>query len=150
MKKLSAIILAAVIINLGFAIIPKVYAGNANPNEELTEATFPVSDILRLPGGSGTAVDQPGAYSNDPKYSPIVSFILRIINFAMKIIGSIAIILFIIAGFMMMFAGGNQQNLDKAKDIFKYALIGLIVALLSYVITIFVQSLFVTTTTPQA
>lgn len=144
MKKLSTIILAAIIINLGFAIIPKVYAGN---NEELTETTFPVKDILRLPG-TGAAADQPGAYYNDPNYSPVVSFILRVINFAMKIIGSIAIILFIIAGFMMMFAGGNQQNLDKAKDIFKYALIGLIVAFLSYVIVIFVQSIFVTTTPP--
>lgn len=143
MKKLTAIILAAIIINLGFAILPKVYASN----EELTEATFSVSDILRLPG-TGPAADQPGAYYNDPNYSPVVSFILRVINFAMKIIGSIAIILFIIAGFMMMFAGGNQQNLDKAKDIFKYALIGLIVAFLSYVIVIFVQSIFVTTTPP--
>lgn len=144
MKKIVTIILAALLINLGFAIIPKVFAAN----EELTETTFPVKDILRLPG-TGTAADQPGAYYNDPAgHSPIVSFILRVINFAMKIIGSIAIILFIIAGFMMMFAGGNQQNLDKAKDIFKYALIGLIVAFLSYVIVIFVQSIFVTTTPP--
>ncbi len=67
---------------------------------------------------------------------------MTLIDFAITIMGSIAVILFIVAGFMFMASNGNSQKLDEAKDIMKYAAIGLIVALLSYVITIFVQSIF--------
>lgn len=137
MKRLITTMILSLILSIGLGLSTAVYAAN----EELTETTFSVKDILRLPGEG----DQPTGYFNDEENSPIVSFILRVIEFATKIIGSIAIILFIIAGFMMMVAQGNQQKLDEAKDIFLYAAIGLIVAFLSYVIVIFIQSLFVTT-----
>lgn len=82
--------------------------------------------------------------------SPIVAFLLRIINFALTVIGSIAILVLIIGGFMLMVAQGNQQKLDEAKDVIKYAIIGLIVTFLSYIIVIFVQSLFITSESEQS
>lgn len=120
-------------------------APDADDPNKLYETYFPVNKYLTLPGG-----EQPLQYfegkanEGDPegKYSPIVAFIIRIINFATRIIGSIAIILLIITGFMFMFAQGNQQQLDEAKDMLKYTIIGLIVTFLSYIIVIFVQSIF--------
>lgn len=108
-----------------------------DPND-LTYGTFNVNEVLTLDNG-----EQPKKYFDDSQNSPIVSFILDVINFAITIMGSIAIILFIIAGFMFMLGQGNQQKVDEAKDVIKYAAIGLIVALLSYIIAIFVQSIFV-------
>lgn len=104
---------------------------------DLTYGTFKVTEVLTL-----DSKEQPKKYFEDSN-SPIVSFILDVINFAITIMGSIAIILFIIAGFMFMLGQGNQQKIDEAKDVIKYAAIGLVVALLSYIIAIFVQSIFV-------
>lgn len=103
----------------------------------LKDIKFPTSKILTV----GEDDQKHGYFKKEG--SPIVNFMLDIINFAVKVIGSIAMIILIIGGFMMMFAQGNQQKLDEAKDIVKYAFIGLIVTFLSYIIVIFVQSLFI-------
>ncbi len=105
----------------------------------LVEGTFNVIDNLSL-----DTKEQPKKYFKDNTggYRPIVSFILSIIDFATTIMGSIAVILFIVAGFMFMFSGGNSTKIDEAKDVVKYAAIGLLVAFMAYVITIFVQSIF--------
>lgn len=137
-------ILGAILLTLNLAVLPATYAGEAE--DSLSEATFDVRDILKLPGE-----DQPAAYFNNPtdpnapKYSPIVKLIIRIIDFATQIIGSIAIILFIVSGFIYILSTGNQQTLDKAKDIALYAIIGLVVTFFSYVIAIFIQSIFLQT-----
>lgn len=110
----------------------------ASPSNDLTNGTFSVTENLKLDNG-----EQPKKYFNkDNPNSPIVSLIITIIDYAITVMGAIAVILFIVAGFMFMFSQGNSQKLDEAKDIVKFAAIGLIVALLAYVITIFVQSIF--------
>jgi ABC-type multidrug transport system fused ATPase/permease subunit len=108
----------------------------AADQNSLTNGTFNVQEQLKLSGDN-----QPKAYFKGTG-SPIVNFVMSIINYAITIMGAIAVILFIVAGFMFMAANGESQKLDNAKDIIKYAAIGLIVALLSYIITIFVQSIF--------
>ena len=118
----------------------------------LTDTKFPIN-TLRLDND-----EQPEKYFKDENNSPIVAFILSVIDFATIVIGSIAVILIIISGFMFMFAQGNEQNLTNAKDMFKYAVIGLLVVFLSYTIATFVQSIFLpdppaavpTATTPAA
>lgn len=103
---------------------------------------FNVKQLLSTPGNDPTGKDgQKMSYFDSD--SPIVAFLTKVIEFATYIIGSIALILFIAAGFMFMVSQGNQQKLDEAKDIFKYAIIGLIVVFLSYIITIFIQSIFI-------
>lgn len=116
---------------------------NATSEEdEISNAIFDVSKVLKLDGQ-----DQPQAYFNakDEKYPypPIISFILRLLDFATSIIGSIAIILLIVGGYRFMIANGNQQKIDEAKDMVKFTLMGLVFTFLSYVITIFLQSVFI-------
>lgn len=113
------------------------HAQESNSND-LTNGTFSVTDNLTLDNG-----EQPKKYFSDTQNSPIVSLVITVIDFAITIMGSIAVILLIVAGFMFMLSQGNSQKLDEAKDIVKYAAIGLIVALMAYVLTIFVQSIFV-------
>lgn len=142
----TILIVTLTILTSGFISATSIaYANNAapppettTPTDDLSEAKFNVKEVLTL-----DKKEQPKKYFDDEKYSPIVSFILDIINFATTIMGSLAVILFIIAGFMFMLGQGNQQKIDEAKDVIKYAAIGLIVAFLSYIITIFVQSIFV-------
>lgn len=104
----------------------------------LKEFTFSIGKNLKLPGSQ-----QSLSYFNDTnQYPPIVEFILTILNFATSIMGTLAVIIMILAGFVMLLSQGDQTRIDRAKDMFKYAIIGLIVAFLSYIIVISVQSLF--------
>jgi len=136
MKKISLLILATLVLNLGLLTLPShtTHAGTGS----IYDMEFNVKTNLKLGGADGT--DQPASYFKEE--SPIVAFATRIIEFVTYIIGSIALILVIVAGFMFMVSQGNQQKLDEAKDIFKYAIIGIIIVFLSYIITIFIQSIF--------
>lgn len=105
--------------------------------ETLKETLFNVNQIL-----DPNPTPQTQSYFAEGK-TPIVDFVTTVINFALRVIGSIAIILFIIAGFRFMTSEGNQQKVDEAKEMFKYTIIGLIITFLAYIIVIFVQSLFI-------
>ncbi|MFH1284038.1 MAG: hypothetical protein ABIH78_00390 [Candidatus Peregrinibacteria bacterium] len=138
MKKFTTIILA--ILMLGTLSSGLAFAAEAGA-QTLKDTQFDVGEYLNL-GGEDQGQEYFGTEENRTE-SPITEFILSIINFAIRIIGSIAIIILIIGGFMFMFAQGNQQKLDEAKDIVKYAIIGLLVTFLSYIIVISVQSIFI-------
>lgn len=140
MKKILLIIITAIILNL------IIFSGNslvfANEESDISKGTFKVTKWLNLQGDTGSD-PQPQKYFTACEEGPILCFTLTILDFATQIIGSIALILIIISGFMLMLAQGNQQKLDEAKDIAKYAVIGLIITFMSYIITIFVQGLFI-------
>jgi hypothetical protein len=63
---------------------------------------------------------------------------VRIINFFLIFLGLISLILIIYAGFIWMTSGGSEDKIDQAKKILKNALIGLIIILSSWGITVFV------------
>lgn len=122
------------VLSLGFVSIPQqVYAAK----HDLIEGNLNVREVLKLDD-----TKQPTAYFDDKSQAPIESLAGKVINYALAIMGSIAVILMIIAGFMLMTAQGESTQIDKGKEIIKYAVIGLIVAFLSYIIVLFVQSLF--------
>jgi hypothetical protein len=49
----------------------------------------------------------------------------------LSIAGSLALLMFVIGGFMYIFAGGNQNLTTKAKNFLVYAVIGLVIVLSS-------------------
>lgn len=106
----------------------------------LSDAKFNVTESLSL-----DKEDQPQSYFQEDAEgnAPIVQVILRIIEFATRLVGSIAVILLIVSGLQMILSQGNQQKLDDAKEVLKYAIIGLVVTFLSFVLVVFVQSLFI-------
>ena len=62
----------------------------------------------------------------------------RIINLAIGVIGLLAVIMIIVAGFQMTTSAGNAAKVAKAKNTMLYAIIGLVIALLAYAIVNFV------------
>ncbi len=64
---------------------------------------------------------------------------LNLIYFAA---GTVAVIIIIVAGFMYATSGGNAANITKAKNALMYAVIGLVVVALAFVITQFVIGRF--------
>jgi hypothetical protein len=66
--------------------------------------------------------------------------ITTIINFFLGLMGLVSVAFLIYAGVMMITAGGDEQHLTKAKKIITYAVIGIVIILLSYTIVQFVTT----------
>ena len=62
----------------------------------------------------------------------IGNLILKYVNFALPFLALAAFIGFVYAGFLYVTAYGNEEQIQKSKKILIYAVIGLIVVILSY------------------
>ena len=65
----------------------------------------------------------------------VQSYVGKVINIFLSLLGTIAIVLIVYAGFLWMTAGGNEESLTKAKDLLLNAVIGLAIILTAYSIT---------------
>ena len=77
---------------------------------------------------------------NENQGKNISIFIVDIIEFAVKMAGTVAVIVLIIGGLMMVVSQGNEDTLSKGKDVVKYAIIGLVIIFLSLLIVTFIQN----------
>lgn len=62
----------------------------------------------------------------------------RYIQIFLGFLGVIALVLVVYGGFLWMTAAGNEEQVTKAKDLLKNAIIGLIIITLAFAITNFV------------
>ena len=76
--------------------------------------------------------------------------IARIIRAALGLLGIILLVIIIYAGYLWMTAGGNDEQIGKAKNIIKNAVIGLIIIMSAYAITQFIISKLLEATTGPA
>lgn len=88
------------------------YQGNAN---------------YALPSSAGANVD-------------LVKVVTNIINWVMGLLGLVAVVVIIWAGFLWMTAGGNEDQLKKAKDKVIQGVIGLVMIMAAWSIAYFVIS----------
>ncbi len=65
-------------------------------------------------------------------------FIKNIVNILLYIIGAIAVLMIIIGGLRYVISGGDSSQTKSAKDTVLYAVIGLVIAVMSYAIVNFV------------
>lgn len=83
---------------------------------------------------------QTGAAPNVAAQGTLGQNITNIINFFLGLLGLIAVAFLIYAGVLMVTAGGNEDQVTKARKIITYAVIGIIIILLSYTVVTFVTS----------
>ena len=121
----------------------KLELSSESQHQDFKNLKFDVNKILSLDPS-----EQHQKYLNENVQSPILSFALSMIDYATTIIGSLAIIVLIAGGFMLMIAQGDTTKIDEAKEVVKFAAIGLAITFLSYLIAIFIQSLFITAEAP--
>ena len=62
----------------------------------------------------------------------------RVINVALSLVGLIFLILMVYAGYLWMTARGEEAKITKAQDIIKGTVIGLILVLSAYAITVLI------------
>ena len=86
-----------------------------------------------------------GAYQNegfsttDPRQT-----VARIIKVALGFLGSIAVILIILAGFKWMTAAGNEDKVAESKKLMSAAFVGLVIILTAFALTNFVLNSVIT------
>ena len=83
---------------------------------------------------------QTGAAPNVAAQGTLGQNVTSIINFFLGLLGLIAVAFLIYAGVLMVTAGGEEKGVEKAKKIITYAVIGIVIILLSYTIVTFVTS----------
>lgn len=74
----------------------------------------------------------------------------QIASILIFIVGAIAVIMLIIGGLRYVLSAGDSKNVTAAKDTILYAIVGIVVALLSLALVNFVTSSINKTSTPAA
>jgi hypothetical protein len=93
------------------------------------------------PSGIQNGVNCAGQASGLAK-GGLTSYITNIINVMLAAVGIISVIMIIIGGIRYALSGGDESNTRAAKDTILYAVIGLAVAILAFVIVNFVLGIF--------
>lgn len=96
-----------------------------------------------MSGGANSAkgADQPtDIFSDGGVFSQFTNILLYLI-------GAVSVIMIIFGGFRYITSGGKSENITAAKNTIMYAVIGIIIALLSYAIVNFVITALSTAST---
>ena len=73
--------------------------------------------------------------------NPLLNFILFIINKITLVVASLSFFAIVVSGIFMITSAGDQNRLNRGKDIMRLAITGLVITLSAYFIVAFVQSL---------
>jgi len=71
----------------------------------------------------------------------IRTIIANIIRVALSLVGIVLVIIIMYGGFLYMTAGGNEEQIGRAKDVLKNAVIGLAIILSAYAIVLFIMKM---------
>jgi|GEM_PF-7066491 len=69
------------------------------------------------------------------------NLVFRIIRLIAMLVGTVAILLYIVAGYFMIFSMGDENSLTKGKQIVTYTSLGLVIAFTAYMIVQLVMGL---------
>ena len=83
--------------------------------------------------GTVSAYQTEGFSATDPRQT-----VARIIKVALGFLGSIAVILIVLAGFKWMTAAGNEDKIAESKKLMAAAFVGLVIILTAFALTNFV------------
>jgi type IV secretion system pilin len=87
------------------------------------------------------------AYGTTAGPQSLTAIVGRIINVALGFLGVVFLVLLLYAGFLWMTAQGEEKTVEKAKNIIKQAIVGLIVIVAGFAISNFVLGSLVNVTT---
>ena len=135
-KRLVAlfVLLAGLLLSIGSTAFAQ---GNPPPNENLDSPgfTFNVSSIT-FEGIDGSVRQQWIRGGVD-------YFFGRAVSLLASLIGTAAVLMMSVGGFLMLSSAGNESQYEKGKNFVKFSLIGLAVALSAYILVTLVQLLVV-------
>jgi hypothetical protein len=114
-----------------------------NSNSNTSTGPQTVSNVNTSIGGSfANGLDSSqGNFFNPLEKDTLPELLAGVLRILFALIGTVAVIIIIIAGFKMVLANGNETELTNAKKAITWAVVGLIVALMSFSIVAIIQKL---------
>jgi uncharacterized BrkB/YihY/UPF0761 family membrane protein len=91
-----------------------------------------------LAGVTGVGGDSPTTLDDPIGIKSPQALIGQVINVALGLVGSVALLMFIYGGFVWMFSMGNTTKIQKGKDILLWSTAGLVVIFSAYALVKFV------------
>ena len=76
--------------------------------------------------------------SNGKSLNEVTYTLRNVVNLLLYVAGIIAVVIIVIAGFRFVTSNGDAAQVSKAKNTIIYALVGLVVAVMSYAIVNFI------------
>ncbi|MDD2766963.1 MAG: hypothetical protein PHH40_04390 [Candidatus Moranbacteria bacterium] len=77
----------------------------------------------------------------------VFDLVTNVMNWLLGLIGVLGVIAFVISGIMYLTAAGDEGQIEKAKSIMMYAIIGLVIALIGLIVVNAIGGITGTTTT---
>jgi len=96
------------------------------------------STIFRLAQVTNDGIDLPNQVEPTADGGFLTTQFQSVLQVVFGIMGAVAVLIITIAAFQYVISAGDPQKVSKAKDAILYALIGLVVAILSFAIVSFV------------
>ncbi|MFA6521231.1 MAG: hypothetical protein WCT53_02500 [Candidatus Gracilibacteria bacterium] len=104
--------------------------------------SFNVNTYLKTDDMNSKVPDTSASLADQKQSGGIIKVLLDAIKMFVNIIGSIALIVFIIGALLTVTSSGKEDRLERGKTTMVYAVIGLVVTFLSFMLVALVQSLF--------
>ncbi|MFA6198215.1 MAG: hypothetical protein WC734_03640 [Patescibacteria group bacterium] len=89
--------------------------------------------------GSGVLNNPLGNGNPDMRIEDVI---ILVIKYLVGVLGIIALVMVVYGGFQYIYSAGNSERLQKARDTIIYAIIGMVIVILSLSILRFVTSAF--------
>ncbi len=99
-------------------------------------AALPIAGVHAISAGTGVTgivTNQTGGFQG---------LVIQITNIIVGIVGSVAVLALIYGGLRYVISAGNEDDIEKAKNIIMYAIIGIVVIIIAYVIVQGIAGLF--------
>ena len=107
-------------------------------------SSFNVSEILSVDpdknGKNGFDLTNQLIAEGQEAGSPAAAILLRAINILSLLLGTFAVVMFIISGYMFATADGDESRLDRAKTVITQTILGTVVGFGAYFIVTLVTS----------
>lgn len=126
MKKL--LLLMTLIFSLGLAIQVNAENNQFDDNElfpDWRQGSKPIG-VVGENGGSIEQLNKRGTKQG------LLLFFPTVINYALFAVGAIVVVILIYAGIKLLIAQGSDENHEKSKRVFQYAIIGFLFAISAY------------------
>jgi hypothetical protein len=98
----------------------------------------PVEQACNGAGGNNGTSGTGGATCSSASGKNLSDVIVKVTNIIIFIVGAASVLMLIIGGFRYVLSGGDSAGVEGAKNTILYAIIGVIVAIMSYAIVNFV------------
>ncbi len=100
-----------------------------------------LTPLIALAQGNGAGFFIEGTAPDVTAQGGLADNVTGLINSILAILGLVAVAFLIYAGVLMVTAGGNDEQVGKARKVITYALVGIIIIVLSWTIVSFVAGL---------